>query len=71
MSGNYFENSVKDAVDIYEKTKSLGEFDDEKNLCIRTSIIGPEIKKTGKVYFIGYLIKEVKYLDLKMFIGVV
>ena len=48
MSGNYFENSVKDAVDIYGKTKSLGEFDDEKNLCIRTSIIGPEIKKRGR-----------------------
>ena len=51
MSGNYFENSVKDAVDIYGKTKSLGEFDDEKNLCIRTSIIGPEIKKNGEGLF--------------------
>ena len=56
MSGNYFENSVKDAVDIYGKTKSLGEFDDE-NLCIRTSIIGPEIKKNGEGLFHWLLIK--------------
>jgi len=47
-SGSYSENSVKDASDLYGKSKSLGEFDDEKHLCIRTSIIGPEIKKNGE-----------------------
>lgn len=50
-SGNYSENSVKDASDIYGKSKSLGEFDDKKHLCLRTSIIGPEIKKNGEGLF--------------------
>lgn len=47
-SGNYSENSIKDTLDIYGKTKSLGEFNDENHLCIRTSIIGPEIKEKGE-----------------------
>ena len=47
-TGNYTENSIKDALDIYGKTKSLGEFNDENHLCIRTSIIGPEIKEKGE-----------------------
>jgi len=50
-SGNYSENSVKDASDIYGKSKSLGEFDDKKHLCLRTSIIGPEIKNNGEGLF--------------------
>ena len=49
MSGNYLK--IRSKMDIYGKTKSLGEFDDEKNLCIRTSIIGPEIKKNGEGLF--------------------
>ena len=51
QSGDYNENSIKDATDIYGKTKSLGEFDLEKHLCIRTSIIGPELKENGEGLF--------------------
>ena len=48
-TGGYDENSIKDAIDDYGKTKSLGEFDSECNhLCIRTSIFGPEIKQNGE-----------------------
>lgn len=47
-TGGYDENSIKDAIDDYGKTKSLGEFNSESNLCIRTSIIGPEIKQNGE-----------------------
>lgn len=46
--GGYDENSIKDAIDDYGKTKSLGEFNSQSNLCIRTSIIGPEIKQIGE-----------------------
>ena len=42
------ENSIKDAIDDYGKTKSLGEFDSFNHLCIRTSIIGPELKQNGE-----------------------
>ena len=46
--GGYSENSLVTAQDIYGKTKALGEFNNHKNLCVRTSIIGPELKDNGK-----------------------
>jgi dTDP-4-dehydrorhamnose reductase len=47
-NGGNDENSIKDAIDDYGKTKSLGEFDSFNHLCIRTSIIGPELKQNGE-----------------------
>lgn len=41
--GNYAENSPHDALDVYGKTKSLGEALSKNLLNIRCSIIGPEI----------------------------
>ena len=49
--GKNSENTVPDAVDNYGKTKALGEFNLENHLCIRTSIIGPELKKNGEGLF--------------------
>lgn len=48
LEGGYTEESIPNAKDKYGKTKSLGEFDSKKHLCIRTSIIGPELKENGK-----------------------
>jgi dTDP-4-dehydrorhamnose reductase len=45
--GSYMETSDKDAQSVYGISKSLGEIDDDKNLTIRTSIVGPEIKEGG------------------------
>ena len=42
--GAYTEESYHDGTDLYAKSKSLGELDDEQSLTIRTSIIGPELK---------------------------
>ena len=50
-SGGYYEDSFKDAIDVYGLSKSLGEINDDTNLTIRTSIIGPEIKKNGEGLF--------------------
>lgn len=36
-----------DATDLYGSSKAFGEIDDNHNLTIRTSIIGPELKKNG------------------------
>ena len=47
-NGGNDENSIKDAIDDYGKTKSLGEFDSFNHLCLRTSIIGPELKQNGE-----------------------
>lgn len=50
-TGGYTENSFKDVTDVYGLSKSLGEIIDNKNLTIRTSIIGPELKIDGEGLF--------------------
>lgn len=40
--GNYVEDDVHDALDVYGKTKSLGEVQSKNLINIRCSIIGPE-----------------------------
>ncbi|MFC4209920.1 dTDP-4-dehydrorhamnose reductase family protein [Pedobacter lithocola] len=45
--GGYTEASLKDGKGLYAETKSLGEVTYGDNLTIRTSIIGPELKKEG------------------------
>lgn len=42
--GNYIEEDVSDAVDLYGKSKNLGEVFEENCLTLRTSIIGREIE---------------------------
>lgn len=53
--GGYKEFDIKDAKDIYGLTKSLGEINNEKDLTIRTSIIGPEVKLSGEGLFHWYM----------------
>jgi len=45
--GNYSENDFRDADNFYGRTKALGEILDNKNLTIRTSVVGPEINTNG------------------------
>ncbi len=45
--GSYNEDSFKDSDSFYGLTKSLGEINDDKNLTIRTSIIGPDRNRGG------------------------
>ncbi len=50
--GPYNENHIKDGLSIYDMTKSLGEFQIiNKNVILRNSIIGPEIKDNGIGFF--------------------
>lgn len=46
--GPYQVDDSTDAKNIYGKTKALGEINDQINLTIRTSVIGPDLKKDGK-----------------------
>ena len=49
--GDYVESDVRDAETAYARTKSLGEIMNDRDLTIRTSIIGPEIKTDGTGLF--------------------
>lgn len=54
----YVENDIKDGLDEYSKTKSLGEIIDNKNLTIRSSIIGPELKTNGTGLFHWFMSQD-------------
>ena len=45
--GQYTEESYRDGDDNYARSKALGEVINDKDLTIRTSIIGPELKTNG------------------------
>ena len=49
--GGYIESDVKDGKGVYSQTKILGEIEDDANLTLRTSIIGPELKDNGEGLF--------------------
>ena len=50
-TGNYIETDFKDARDTYGLSKALGEVDNDHDLTMRTSIIGPELKEKGEGLF--------------------
>ena len=58
--GGYCESSFKDATDLYGLSKNLGEIVDDKNLTIRTSIIGPELKYKGEGLFHWFMTQPSK-----------
>lgn len=45
--GNYSESSPHDALDVYGKTKSLGEVPSENVMHLRCSLVGPEIGRSS------------------------
>lgn len=45
--GQYTESDEPDGPTFYDRSKALGELDDGKNLTLRTSIVGPDIKADG------------------------
>lgn len=45
--GSYTEVDIRDGETFYDRSKALGELDDEKNLSLRNSIVGPDINPKG------------------------
>jgi len=45
--GSYGEDDQKDATSFYGQSKALGEINNDRNLTLRTSIIGPDINPNG------------------------
>ncbi len=46
-SGPYYENSLRDGLTFYDRSKALGEVEDSKNLTFRNSIVGPDMNENG------------------------
>jgi len=56
--GNYAENDFKDGEGMYAQSKALGELTNDKDLTIRTSIIGPELNENGIGLFHWFMNKS-------------
>ena len=46
-TGPYYEDSFPDGMIFYDRSKAIGEVNDDKNLTFRNSIIGPDINEKG------------------------
>lgn len=46
-TGPYTESSFPDGETFYDRSKALGELNDEKNLTLRNSIVGPDVNEGG------------------------
>jgi dTDP-4-dehydrorhamnose reductase len=58
--GDYKEADIKDGTGVYAQTKSIGEVINDFDLTIRTSVIGPEIKKNGSGLFHWFMNQQSK-----------
>jgi dTDP-4-dehydrorhamnose reductase len=56
--GGYLETDFPDGETFYDRTKALGEIDDDKNLTLRNSIIGPDVKESGIGLFNWFMKQE-------------
>ncbi|MFD1780171.1 SDR family oxidoreductase [Fredinandcohnia salidurans] len=45
--GNYNEKSIRDGETFYDRSKALGELENDKDLTFRNSIIGPDMNESG------------------------
>ena len=45
--GKYTEESIPDGTLFYDRSKAIGELNDSKNITLRNSIVGPDIKERG------------------------
>ncbi len=45
--GGYREDDLRDGTTFYDRTKALGELEDDKNITFRQSIVGPDLSADG------------------------
>lgn len=57
-TGGYTENSFRDGESFYDRTKALGELENDKDLTFRNSVIGPDINKNGIGLFNWFMKQE-------------
>ncbi|MHA0857020.1 dTDP-4-dehydrorhamnose reductase family protein [Paenibacillus sp. CMAA1364] len=56
--GRYTEMEPPDGVSVYARSKALGEIHSERHLTIRTSIIGPEVRRNGIGLYNWYMLQQ-------------
>lgn len=56
--GPYFEDTFPNGRTIYDRTKALGELNNKKDLTLRNSIIGPDIKPEGIGLFNWFMLQN-------------
>lgn len=61
-NGPYFEDSLRDGTTFYDRSKALGEIDDDKNLTFRNSIIGPDWNEYGIGLF-NWFMKQKEFVN--------
>ena len=54
----YIETDEKDGKDTYAKAKGLGEIINNTHLTLRTSVVGPELKKDGEELFHWFMMQN-------------
>ncbi|UOX34031.1 SDR family oxidoreductase [Flavobacterium sediminilitoris] len=64
--GSYTENDFKDGIGFYAQSKALGEIINDKDVTIRTSIIGPELKLNG-IGLLNWFLNQPENTNLKGF----
>lgn len=64
-TGGYAENSMKDGETFYDKSKALGELENDKDITFRNSIIGPDINEDGIGLFHWFMKQEGQILGYK------
>ncbi len=55
--GSYTEDDVRDGETFYDRSKALGELEDDKNITLRNSIVGPDIN-VGGIGLLNWFMKE-------------
>lgn len=56
--GQYTSDDLPDAESFYGRSKALGEINNDRNLTLRTSIVGPDIKENGIGLFNWFMKQE-------------
>lgn len=69
--GDYIESDLRDNETFYGRSKALGELEDEKNVTMRDSIVGPDINPNGPSLLNWFMAQtdEVKGFTNKMWTG--
>jgi len=56
--GNYSEDDIRDGTNVYARSKALGELENNIDITIRTSFIGPNINQRSEELFHWFLLQE-------------